>query len=48
MLTVTPVFDSQVTVTPASLNVSPMPNDNADQTVTVTALDDGISEATPH
>jgi hypothetical protein len=46
-VTVTPVFDSQVTVTPASLTFTNA-NYNTDQTVTVTAFDDGVSEATPH
>jgi hypothetical protein len=46
-VTVTPVFDSQVTVTPASLTFTNA-NYNTDQTVTVTALDDGVAEATPH
>lgn len=46
-VTVTPVFDSQVTVTPVSLTFTNA-NYNTDQTVTVTALDDGVSEATPH
>ena len=46
-VTVTPVFDSQVTVTPASLTFTNA-NYNSDQTVTVEAFDDGVTEATPH
>jgi len=46
-VTVTLLPDAQVTVAPPSLTFTPT-NSTTTQTVTVTAVDDGTSEATPH
>jgi hypothetical protein len=46
-VTVTLIPDAQVTVSPTSLTFTPT-NSTTTQTVTVSAFDDGVAEATPH